>query len=210
MVNSIWGGGTTLPNWKKIREKNGECSQDDFLLVLPKSSRTTFKTNFETLSALGDCHVTIIGGVLNKKSMIFRFLEYMSATFWYFFMKTFLVLRSYRVLVINIKILIMSPLVTLKTRLKVLILAVFWQFWAFFVKFVLAKVFSLWHWFFTKTQFIVYGFTCSKRFFHDVKLWANNQYNADQIFVKSALWSGPYKVPFSVLLIRKTWNLVSV
>ena len=38
---------------------------------------------------------------------------------------------------------------------------------------------------------------------------ANNQYNADQIFVKSALLSGPYKVLFSVLLIRKTY-MVSV
>ena len=30
--------------------------------------------------------------------------------------------------------------------------------------------------------------------FHDIKLLANNQYNANPIFVKSALWSDPYKV----------------
>ena len=37
-VNSIWGGGTTPPNRKKNCEKNGKCNQDDFLLVLLKSS----------------------------------------------------------------------------------------------------------------------------------------------------------------------------
>ena len=31
-----------------------------------------FKIIFETLSALGACHVTIIGGVVYKKSMIFK------------------------------------------------------------------------------------------------------------------------------------------
>ena len=32
----------------------------------------TFKTIFETLSALGACHVTLIGGVVYKKSRIFE------------------------------------------------------------------------------------------------------------------------------------------
>ena len=51
-VNSIWGV-VPPPNRKKIREKNGKCNQDDFLLVSLKSSWTTFKTIFETLSASG-------------------------------------------------------------------------------------------------------------------------------------------------------------
>ena len=59
------------PNQKKIVKKNGKCNQDDFL-VLPKASRTTFKKNFETLSDLGACHMTIIEGVVYKKSMIFK------------------------------------------------------------------------------------------------------------------------------------------
>ena len=68
--------------------------------------------------------MTIIGGVVYKKSMIFKvFGVYLSEYF--FFMKSFLVVRSYRVLVINIKILIMGPLVTLGTRLNVPILADF-------------------------------------------------------------------------------------
>ena len=49
-----------------------------------------------------------------------------------------LIARSYRVLVINIKSLIMGDLVTLETRLKVTIFAVFWRLWAFFELFVLA------------------------------------------------------------------------
>ena len=56
----------------KIVKENGKCNPDDFLQVLPKSSWTTFKTIFETLSALGACHVTIIGGLVYKKSMIFE------------------------------------------------------------------------------------------------------------------------------------------
>ena len=43
-----------------------------FLKVNGMSYWTTFKTIFETLSALGACHVTIIGGVVNEKSMIFK------------------------------------------------------------------------------------------------------------------------------------------
>ena len=79
----------------------------------------------------------------------------------------------------------------------------FWRFWTFFELFVLTQAFSLVHWF-------LYIFACSKRFFHHIKLWANNQYNADQIFVKSTLCSAPSVVPLWVVLIRKTWNLVSV
>ena len=137
--------------------------------MLPKSSWATFKRNFEALSALGVYHVTIIGGVVYKKSKIFiiykchqnppydnfrnsissgglsrdhywrsslqdvyKFLEHISASFWYFIVKSFFVVRSYRVLVIKIKILIIGALGTLETRLKVPILAIFWRFWAFF------------------------------------------------------------------------------
>ena len=37
-----------------------------------KFSWTTFKMIFGTLSGLGACHVTILGGVVNRKSMIFE------------------------------------------------------------------------------------------------------------------------------------------
>ena len=80
MVNSIWGW-YHPPNRKRIHEKNGKCNQDDFLQVSPKSSWTTFQTIFEALSALGACQVTIIGGVVNKKSMIFEVFENISASF---------------------------------------------------------------------------------------------------------------------------------
>ena len=48
----------------KNREKNDKCNQYELLQVLPKSPWINFKINFETLSALGTCHVTIIGGIL--------------------------------------------------------------------------------------------------------------------------------------------------
>ena len=71
-VNSIWGDGTNPPNCRQICVKNGKYNQYDFLQVLPKSSWATFKTIFETLSALWVCHVNIIGGAAHKKYMIFE------------------------------------------------------------------------------------------------------------------------------------------
>ena len=52
-VNSILGGGTNPPSIRKIREKNDKCNKYNFLKVLSKSksSWTTFKKNFETLSS---------------------------------------------------------------------------------------------------------------------------------------------------------------
>ena len=50
---------------------------------------------FETLSALGDCKVTFIEGVVYTKAMIFEYFENISAIFQYFFMKYFLISRSY-------------------------------------------------------------------------------------------------------------------
>ena len=61
--------------------------------MLPKSSWETFKTIFETLSALGACHVTINGGWYIRNQWFSRFLEYISKSFWYFFMKSFLVVK---------------------------------------------------------------------------------------------------------------------
>ena len=63
---------TLTVNSKKIRGKERQMQSIWFFLVLPKSSWTTFKTIFETLSALGACHLTIIEGVVNEKSMIFK------------------------------------------------------------------------------------------------------------------------------------------
>ena len=59
------------PKRKKVCEKN-VCIQYDFLQVLKKSSFTTFEAIFKALSALGACHVTIIGGVVYKKFMILK------------------------------------------------------------------------------------------------------------------------------------------
>ena len=73
-VNSIWGSGTTPLTEKKFVKKNSKCNLDDFLLVLPKSYWTTFKTISKLYQLWGACHVTIIGGVAYKKSIIFKVL----------------------------------------------------------------------------------------------------------------------------------------
>ena len=71
--------------------------------------------------------MTITGGVMYKKFMIFVcvfFLEYLGDLLT-FLREIFLVAGSYLVVVIDIKVLIMGAPVTLETRLKVPILAVF-------------------------------------------------------------------------------------
>ena len=90
----------------------------------------------------------LLEGWYKKNPQFSRFFENISASFWYLFVKSFLVARSFLVVVIHIKILITGAPVTLETRLKVSVLAVFWQFWSLFQLFVLAQAFSLGHWFF--------------------------------------------------------------
>ena len=136
------------PNRRKVREKNGKCNQYDFLQILTKFSRTTFKAICETLSALGACYVIIFGGVVNKKSMILEgFWEYLHEFFYIFSCNRFLA-RSYTVFVIRVKIFIADALVSLETSLKSPNLAVFLRFLTSFELSVLARAFSLGHWFF--------------------------------------------------------------
>ena len=173
---------------KIVKKTNSKRNQYDFSQVLSKFSETIFRTILETFSAY---HVTIIRGVVYKKSMIFEvFWEYVSK-FLVFPHEIFFVARSYRVLVIKSKKSYCGCFSYPGNEAQSPVFGDFWRFWAFFE---------------LSVQLNVSTFTCSKKIFHNIKFGARNQYNADQIFVKSALWSGPYKVPFSVLLIRKTWN----
>ena len=86
--------------------------------------------------------------------------------FQYFLIKSFLLATSYRVLVKDIKSLIVSPLDNLETRLKVPIFAIFSIFGGFFFKFV-------------------------QRLYFHVSWEINDLFTADQIFVNCAIWPGP-------------------
>ena len=92
-------------------------------------------------------------------------------------------------------------------RLKVPILTVFLRFWTIFELFVLAQPFSLGQCFFTKISSMYMLSLAVTNFF---MISSSEQYNAEQIFVKSVLLSGTNKVPFWAVLIRKTLNVVSV
>ena len=74
---------------------------------------------------LGVCHVTFIGEMVYKKSMIFEVLWACLGEFLIFLRDILLVARSYRIVAINIKSLNIGALVTLVTRFKVTILAIF-------------------------------------------------------------------------------------
>ena len=71
-INDIWVGWYSPPNGRKIRGKNSKSNQYDLLQVLSNSSWTTLETIFKSLSALGACNLTIIGGMVYKKSTIFE------------------------------------------------------------------------------------------------------------------------------------------
>ena len=65
-----------------------------------------------------------------------------------FFREMYMVARSYQALTADIKSLLINALVSLETRLKVPILAIFWRFLAFFKLSVLAQAFDLGRWLF--------------------------------------------------------------
>ena len=59
------------PHCKKFVKKTANAINMIFYKCY-QNPLTTFKTICETLSALGACHVTIMGGVVYKKPMIFE------------------------------------------------------------------------------------------------------------------------------------------
>ena len=64
----------------------------------------------------------------SKRKLVFVFFRVYFREFSIFFHEIFIVARSYRVLAADIKSLLISALVSLETRLKVPILALFWRF----------------------------------------------------------------------------------
>ena len=113
--------------------------------MLSKFSSTTFLRTFKTLSALGACHVTIIGGVEYEKSMIFvvlgaYFIEFLILLHKIFFGSKILpsscdVCQKFGY----------ECFTALETRLKVPILAISCRLLAFFELSILAQAFSLGH-----------------------------------------------------------------
>ena len=75
--------------------------------------------------------------------MIFEVFRAYLREFFIFFHEIFMVARSHQVLAADIKSLFISALVSLETRLKVPILAIFRRFLAFFMLSVLAQAFDL-------------------------------------------------------------------
>ena len=81
--------------------------------------------------------------------------------------------------------LLWSGLVSLESRLKVPILAIFDDFWHFSSCPFWEKAFELGQWFFYENLVQSMYFMYNKGFFNYADHLAKNQYNADQIFEKS-------------------------
>ena len=92
----------------------------DFLAILLRFHWLTCTKNFKALAALGSCHLTSSRQWVNENLQFSRLLERISDSFQYFSREIFMVARSYRVLATDIKNLLVSDLVSLETRLKVL------------------------------------------------------------------------------------------
>ena len=123
-VNGIWRDGTTPLIVEKFVKKMVNAIKWLFASVI-KILLDSIKTNFKTLSALGPVTWPLLEGWYTRNPWFSRYFDNILANVWYFFMKSILVARSYWVLMINIKSLIMVALVTLEMRLKVQILAFF-------------------------------------------------------------------------------------
>ena len=77
---------------------------------------------------MGACHVTIIGVMVYKKSKTFEVFLRISPRFFILLMKSFLVARSYVIIAMNIKILIIGSIVTPGNEAQSPFLAVFDNF----------------------------------------------------------------------------------
>ena len=87
-VNGIWGGVVPPPLLQDFFVKNiGILYAYDFLTLLLKFYYLTFKKNFKALAALESCHVTFFRQKANENLQFSRFLEHISESFLYFFMK---------------------------------------------------------------------------------------------------------------------------
>ena len=116
------GGGM---GWKQRHVAGFFCQNYMHMIfeIAIKTLLANFQTNFMALAALGSCHVTERG---KRNLAIFEVLRaYLRESL------TFFIARSYRVLVVDIKGLIISVLVTLETRIIVPILAICDDFWHF-------------------------------------------------------------------------------
>ena len=81
------GGGFHPPVAGFFREKHWKLYAYDFLGLLLKFYSLTLKKKFMALAALGSCHVTSSQQGVNENLQLSRFLEHISVSFQYFFMK---------------------------------------------------------------------------------------------------------------------------
>ena len=127
-MTSGWLGGGSGANpliVEKLVEENCKCNQYDIWKGYKNALGQLLKQFSKLYQAWGTVTRLLLEGWCTQNTRFSRFLENISASFLYFLIKSFLVEISYRVLVRNIKYLIIGILVTLETRLKVPILAVF-------------------------------------------------------------------------------------
>ena len=102
-------------SWREIRGKHDRSDEYDFLQVLSKCIKQ-FSKHYPLRGPPGACYMTVVGGVVKK---IFTIFEYIQASFLIFLHEVLFGARTYRVIVLDIKSLIISTLATLEKRFRV-------------------------------------------------------------------------------------------
>ena len=172
-----------------------------FFVCVTKILLANFWKKFQEFSSLQGVNVNL---------QFFRLLKHISEIFQYFFNEIYMVARLYQFLAVYIKSLLISSLYILNSRLK----SRFGPFFHIFKLSILLQVFDLGQWFFLWNFSPIYVLVCSKKDLF-IRVTIEPTINTTQTrslknFARYALWSSPCKMPISVLLIRKTWKLVSV
>ena len=142
------GGGSTPPVARFFREKYRHFICIWFFDLVTKILLANFKKKIQDSSGPRELSRDLFSTGGKWKFAIFEVFRAYLREFSIFFHEIFMVARSHRVLAADIKSLLISALVSLETRIKVPILAIFWRFLAFFKLSVLAQAFDLGQWFF--------------------------------------------------------------
>ena len=179
-VNSILGVPSPI-TVEKFLKKNCKYNQYDVLQVLSKSSWETFKKFsklYEPQGLLGICYVTIFGRVVYKKSMIFEVFGAYLSEFLIFLHE---ILFGSKTLPISCNKHKKFDYDYPRGEAQGPDLDLLFYYFGHFLSCLFRhKPLAYDTDFFMKNQFNVCTLTWSKISCHDIKFWANNQYNVDQ------------------------------
>ena len=148
-LNAIWKGWYHPPNCRKIRKKKLAKAINMIFCKCYQNCLGQLLRWFLKLFQPWGLVTWPLLGVVYTKSTIFKVFENISASVWFFFMKSFLVTRSCQFLAVYMIMFDHECASYHGNQAQILsVFKWFWQFWALFGLSVLLQAFSLRNWFF--------------------------------------------------------------